>query len=727
MSLRPTLGPMLASARFINRFIRPGDLSAAEIQRALTFAGFPIESAEELTGAMTGDMRLDVELTSNRGDCFSHVGLAREVAAVTHRTFAPPTPVLPAAAGTDVHQHVTLENTDTAACPLFSLVLISGVKVGPSPEWLRQALEACGQRSINNIVDVTNYVLLELGHPSHAFDMARLAAISAGDGRKAIVVRASKAGEKLTLLDGRVVDLKPSDMVVADSAGPKSLAGVMGGAESGVSASTTDVLLEVATWDPIKVRTASRRLNLRTDASYRYERWVPPETSAFARDRLVELIIQVAGGAVHPGVLASGRTLAEPCRINLRLSRLASISGTAFTSNQATSALRAQGFEVRALNADELAVTVPHARHDVRLEIDLIEEVIRTVGLEKIPQLDRLPIATKPVQGDEAAMAELCRVLTGCGMFEAVSFSFTSAKKARPFTHGSVATAQVNEERRGSENVLRPSALIGLLDVRRVNQDGKVRQPGGVRLFELASAFSQSKTADAATGLPPSLEAPKLVLLIDLPERGPNTGSGGGTGVLERRQAGVSLMRGIIEQAVAATLGPAALVRCVPQMTPGIAALDASACAEVHVNGKHAGQMGIIAAEVQKLFELEAPVVIAELDVLPLLSNWPPKAMAHELPTFPATDRDVSLIVGETVLWDDIADTIEHARPAQLETFRFVTTYRGKPLEAGKKSVTFRMTFRDAAKTLTDDAVNPQVDALVETLVGKLGAVVRQG
>ncbi len=714
---------MLASARFINRFVRPGDLSAAEIQRALTFAGFPIESAEELTGAMTGDMRLDVELTSNRGDCFSHVGLAREVAAVTHRTFVPPAPAAPVAVGTDIHQHVTLENTDTAACPLFSLVLISGVKVGPSPEWLRLALEACGQRSINNVVDATNYVLLELGHPSHAFDMAKLAGISASDGRKAIVVRAAKAGEKLMLLDGKTVELKPSDMVVADSAGPKSLAGVMGGAESGVSAGTTDVLLEVATWDPVKVRTASRRLNLRTDANYRYERWVPPETSAFARDRLVEIIVQVAGGAVHPGALVSGRVLAEACRINLRLSRLASISGTVFTANQATGALRAQGFEVSAMNADALAVVVPHARHDVRLEIDLVEEVIRTVGLEKIPQLDRLPIATKPVQGDEAAMAELCRVLTGCGMFEAVSFSFTSAKKAKPFTHGSVATAQVSEDRRGNENVLRPSALVGLLDVRRVNQDAKVRPSGGVRLFELASAFSQSKTADAATGLPPSLEAPKLVLLIDLPERSPT----GGTSVLERRQAGVSLLRGIIEQAVMATLGPAALVRCVPQVTPGIAALDASASAEIHVNGKVAGQLGIITTEVQKLFELEAPVVIAELNVLPLLSNWPPKAMASELPTFPATDRDVSLIVGETVLWDDIADTIEHARPAQLETFRFVTTYRGKPLDAGKKSVTFRMTFRDASKTLTDDVVNPQVDALVGVLVGKLGAVVRAG
>jgi len=719
--LAPTLRPMLASARLLNSFLTPGDLPAAEIERALTFAGFPIENTEPLTGELAGDTRLDVELTSNRGDCFSHLGLARELAAVTGRTFTAPAPRLPEAAGPGIHASITLDSADTAACPLFTLALITGVKVGPSPDWLRHALEACGHRSINNIVDVSNYVLLEMGIPNHAFDLAKLAKVGAST---SVIVRSAKAGEKLTLLDGKTVDLKPTDMVIADAHVPKSLAGIMGGAESGVSAATTDVLLEVATWDPVRVRTTARRLNLRTDASYRYERTVPPETLAAARDRLIELVIKVAGGTLREGVLSAGRPAAKARQITLRIPRLQQVLGvdTAdFNAAHAAKALARQGFDVAFGSPGELSVTVPHARPDVKLEIDLIEEVARTVGYDKIPVLTRLGVAAQPLQGREAATAELCRILSSCGMFEAVSFSFTGAKKAKAFLPAGLATAAVSEERRAADNILRPSPISGLLDVRRVNQDGKVRQPGGVRLFELASAFSQDAKPDATTGLPISREAPRLCLTIDLPEKSP----AGNTGALDRRQAGVSLLRGILEQAVAATLGPAATLKLVPEHAPPIAALDPSACARVLINGAPVGHLGIITADVQRLFELEQPVVVAEIDVLALVSSWPPKATARELPTFPATDRDVSVIVSETVLWDDIAGAITAAAPAKLESLRFVTTYRGKPLEAGKKSVTFRMTFRDPAATLTDDAVNPQVDKLISHLGSAVGAVVR--
>ncbi|MBY0309369.1 MAG: hypothetical protein K2Q09_11555, partial [Phycisphaerales bacterium] len=289
---------MKASLAWINQYLSPGDLTAAQAEQILTFAGFPIDSTEPLPG---GDARLEVELTSNRGDCLSHAGLAREIAACTQdRAFRPPTPpALNAAPAAGLDGFTLTNGVSNAGCPRFTLRLIKGVKVGPSPAWLRERLEAIGQRSINNAVDATNFVLHELGQPSHVFDAATLAG-------KAIDVRPAAKGEKLALLDGTTITLGGGELVICDESGPISLAGVMGGHPTSVTDKTTDVLLEVATWEPVAVRTASRRHAKRTDSSHRYERWVDARTLDTAAARLVQLILQVAGGTLAPGVLDQG-------------------------------------------------------------------------------------------------------------------------------------------------------------------------------------------------------------------------------------------------------------------------------------------------------------------------------------------------------------------------------------------------------------------------------------
>lgn len=730
---------MHVSARWLNSLLSPGNLQAAEMEHALTFAGFPVESIMPVEAGGEADSRLDVELTSNRGDCLSHIGLARELAAVTGRALQlPQTPDLAShpVGGESASETLKLNLDPNAGCPRFSLLLIRGVRVGPSPAWLRTALEAAGHRSINNIVDVTNYVLLEQGVPSHAFDAGALAADASGS--IAIAVRPALKGETLKLLDGRSITLAGSEIVIADSAGPRSLAGIMGGESSAVTDRTQNIALEVATWSPTAVRMAARRHNLRTDASHRYERTVPAAMLDGAQARLAQLILQVAGGTLAPGTVVAeqavaGQLASPPRTITLRTHRLAQVVGTSITADCCAGALIAQGFtlaartESHADGSETLTVAAPNFRTDVNLEIDLIEEVIRTLGYDHIPSPERIGVTVRAKPGREAASAELCRVLTGLGLFETVSFSFTSAKKAKPFVPAGLQSPKVSEERRGIENVLRPSAICGLLDVRRTNQDGKVSQSGGVRLFELASAFTEHTGEKGAA--PTSRERATLCLLIDVPEVASR--SGYATGLIERRQAGVSQLRGVLEAVVLATLGPEAKLHISPTASDAEhQALDASASGIVMLSSAGApavaaGYLGIISEATQRLYELERPVVVAEIDADMLLSHWPPKATARELPVYPATDRDLSLIVSERTQWQNIVDAIEAQRPANMESLRFITTYRGKPLTEGSKSVTMRMTFRDAARTLTDELVTPEVEKLTQHLCQTLQASVR--
>ena len=720
---------MKVSAAWINSYLQPGDLSADQMEQVLTFVGLPIESIEALParatggggtggGATTADARLDVEVTSNRGDCLCHVGLAREIAAATGRRFVPPAAKAALPAGDRAGAEATLRNEVPEACPLFTLRLIRGVKVGPSPAWLAEALTAAGARPINNVVDATNFVLLEMGQPSHAFDLAKVA--KGQDGRPGIIVRTAKAGEKLTLLDGRTITLAGFETVVADESGPVSLAGVMGGEGTSVTAGTTEVLVEVATWDPVAVRSAARKHGIRTDSSYRYERTVPAASMAPAADRLADLIVQIAGGTVVPGMLTAGKPVAPATQISLRPGRCRAVIGANFSDEQMRGALTAQGFAV-AGSGESLTVTVPAHRPDVRLEIDLIEEVARTVGYDRIPLHGRVSVSVRPAQTTERAVTELSRVLTGAGFYETVTFSFTSAKAAKPFlpVGSGLRLTGVSEERRGSENICRPSVLAGLLECRRANQDAKVHAPGGVRLFEMAGVFADKPGANGpgASGPGPSTaERAVLALLADAP-------TAPGLSAHERRQAAFALAKGTLVTAAETLLGGGRLtVR--PGPTPH-AGFEAAATAQVLVDGAVIGHVGLVSAEVQRLFDLEGSCAAAEVDLEPLLAGYPPKATVSALPRFPATDRDLSVIVDEGTTWAQVEGEAAGLSLANIESTRFVTTYRGKPLAAGKKSVTLRMVFRHPERTLRDDEVNAEVERLVTRLKASLKAEIR--
>ncbi len=699
---------MLASVKWINQYLDPSDLTADEAVDVLERTSFPIEEREDLAG---GDARIDVELTSNRGDAFSHLTLAREIAAVTGRRVVEPEAWAepPGVARVDRLGETTITVETPEACPRFTARAIRGVEVGPSPAWLREALEAVGQRSINNVVDVSNYVLFELGHPSHAFDLDRLL-------ERRLVIRWAREGEQIASLDGHIHKLLTSDLVVADAERVVSLAGVVGGTDSGVSEQTVDVLLEVATWDPITIRNTARRLHIFTDAGYRFERTVDPRDVARASARATELILQVAGGTVDDGMIDAAQPVREREVIELRPQRCKGLLGVEISADDMARHLSSIAFEVEP-KGDVLRVGVPHNRaHEVTREVDLIEEVGRIHGIDNIPVAETLPVRfdfdhPPSWQQREGALDAIGSVLTGLGYFETVTFSFLAEDDARAFLPKGLELVRIDEERRREAPWLRPSAIPSLLTCRKANRDGGVEQPGGIRLFEIASVF-----AEVEGGRRETVEHMNLSLLADLPEGGKGS---------EREQAGLRAVRGAIEAMADRLGGPGTAVELRP-IDPITPAYEGGTCAQVLIDGEHAGVMGILPRTYTSKWDLDEPIAVAELGVAALIKLYPPKTSAHALPRFPPIDRDLSLIVGEGVAWGEVRAVIDAVDPAHLEGVTFVGAYRGKQVGEGRKSLTLRMRFRDASGTLRGEAADEAVERVVARLRDDLKAELRQ-
>ncbi|MDX2145934.1 MAG: phenylalanine--tRNA ligase subunit beta [Planctomycetota bacterium] len=748
---------MHASVRWLNSLVRPLDaashpLTSQAIQAALMGAGFPIESVQPLPD---GDELLDVEVTSNRGDVLSHVGMAREIAAKCGLALVHPASAVDLPPEHDpIQSSVRLDNRQPDVCPLFTLRVIRGVRVGPSPDWLVRALASVGQRSINNVVDVTNYINFELGHPSHVFDLAKLA------GRE-LIVRYATQGESLLTLDGRKRVLASDELVVADAERAQSLAGVIGGGESEVGPDTVDIALEVATWDPVTIRRAARRHQIRTDASHRFERWVDAHGLESASRRAAALMVQVAGGKLQKGVLTEGRPLAEPLHVTLRPERCAAMLGLESDSGLRPDLVRSltperiastlEKLEFRAMGtgiAGGVVFRVPTFRPDIKREIDLIEEVGRTLGLDAVPTRERISIRVQPAQEREKRVRTLAATLTSLGFYETVTFSFLTPEQgqaalgelAPPASLPGSATTppagqvpsivNVDDERRGGEPTLRPSLLPSLIACRKVNQDGQVRTPAGVRLFEIASTFAQVLEAPGSTKPGLTIERPRLALLADVPG---NPDSPKRT--TDEKRLGVRLMRGVVESCVRAIAGEARLVveRCSPGSSfwePGalarcLVASPASSGSKPSAAGTTLGVFGLISTASLAGAGLEIPVVAAELDLMSLLELGVVRKPISTLPAFPSIERDVSFVLPEATPWANVHATLAGAPAPQLEDIEFVGVFRGKQIGPGKKSVTVRFRFRDPSRTLRHEEIDPAVENMVGAMRANLSAEVR--
>lgn len=676
---------MNASLNWINAYLdRPID--AEEAEHVLTNVGFPLDGVDPVEGDPS-DTLLDVEVTSNRSDVLSHVGVAREIAAATGRTLQPPTIELPADTGDAVDMLTSVANDASDLCPLYTARVITGVTIGESPDWLKSRLTAVGLRPVNNVVDITNFVLLELGQPLHAFDMAKL------DGRRILVRRAS-AGEAFTAIDGTNHKLTSDMLVIADASTPQAVAGVMGGHDSEVTEKTTDVLLESATFDPLSVRSTSRALKLSSDSSYRFERGVDPAGIERASQRAAQLIVEIAGGTLADGIVAAGSVDTESRHVGMRPSRCDALLGVDLPAERMMELLGSLGLEPHA-GGGKINCTIPTHRLDLHREVDLIEEVARLHGFDAIPVEDKITIVARRPQPRVEARKLVSRTLVAHGFCETITFSNLATDTAEAFA-GNLGIVTLDEEKAKAAPALRPSILPSLLVCRKSNQD---MGNSNVRLFEIAQTFGSQTDLYA--------ESRKLALLADA----------------EDPAKALRSIRGLIEE-LAASLG---LGVTITKPDSPVAWAEEAATVVSSDTATPLGIYGIASDETLDRFNIQSPVVLTELDYEALISNHPRQTVVGDLPRYPAIERDISIVVDESTPWSAIAEHIRVAEPALLEDTAFVGVYRGKQMGAGRKSVTLRMTFRDPERTLKHEEVTEQVDAVVARLKDQVNAELRAG
>jgi len=678
---------MKTSLAWLNSYL-DAPLTADTAETLLTDVGFPFDGADELSLSTGGaDTLLDVEVTSNRSDCLSHLGLAREASAAGGRSLIAPEITLPEAAGPDVNELTRVESSEPELCPVYTARVITGVKIGPSPKWLIERIEGAGLRPVNNVVDITNFVLLELGQPLHAFDMAKL------DGRR-IVVRRASAGEKFAAIDGTKHELTDKMLVIADASKPVAVAGVMGGLDSEVADTTTDVLIESAVFDALTVRSTSRKLKLASDSSFRFERGVDPLGIDRASRRAAQLIIELAGGTLAKGVIRVGRDEPQPAQVAMRIRRCQELLGIDLNAPQIIEYLGKLGLSPEQ-DADTITCTIPTFRLDLKREVDLIEEIGRSYGYNNIKDHDRLELEVRPPQQNVKARQALSRVLAAHGYHETITPSLLTEAQAKAFCPTFLTTMGLAGDSRRKDKTLRPSLLPSLLNCRKHNQD---RGNEGVRLFEIAGIWGDWE------GKP--CEVTSLATLTDAHDP----------------HEGFRAARGAIEELVQ-TLGGDDAARTLafePVEDPKL-----SPAAKVMLGGEERGRVGVLNDGLRDTFGLQTPVVLAEVDYEPFVHNYPPKRTVGNLPRFPGIERDLSLILDEAVTWQQVEQAIHEASPAMLEGLQFLTIFRGKQIGKGKKSLSLRMLFRHPDATLRHDEVDPQVGSVVEKLKQAVNAELR--
>lgn len=654
------------------------ELSAQEVAEILSDRGFPYEGIEQLDN----DAIIDVEVTSNRGDCLGYIGIARELAAATGKELKMPKAEL-AESSKPASELASVEIREAGLCPRYTARIIEGVKVGPTPDWMRKRIEAIGMRSVNNVVDATNYAMMETGQPPHAFDYKKLF------GGK-IIVRKANAGEQIISIDGSKCELKPDMLIIADAKSPVAVAGVMGGLDTEVSEATTTVLLENAFFSPLSVRTTSRNLSLPSEAAFRFARIVDIENIDRASKRTAQLIIQVSGGKAAKGVIDAYPGKPKAKEVTLRLSRLKKLLGIDVPNDKVIQILTKLGFEPKQ-KGEQTICSVPSRRSDVYREADLIEEVARVYGYDKIPTENAITIEVSPTDNRQKTIDAIGTYLTGCGFYETVTISFIDKRDAELFAQNEDKKhLSVKDVTRTGTNLLRQSVLPSLFGVIKTNYNAG-NTP--CRLFEMADTYIPTEPGK----LP--LEKTRLTITCDSDFRD---------------------IRGVVD-GLLKTLAADAAVKFEPTEIGW-----AQAGVRVIANNKQVGLIGMASQQVLDRFDFKNTTICgAELDLEELLAIRAGSIKVKPLPKFPAIKRDLSLILNEDVVWADIEAAIYKKAPAELEELQFVDIFRGKSIPQGKKSVTLSLWFRDADGTLTHETVDSFQAEILKSLTESIGAELR--
>ena len=668
---------MKISLNWLTDYVDVSALPASELAEVFTRIGLCCESIDETDA----DIVLDLEVTSNRPDCLGHIGVAREAAAALGLELKLPDLSAVPVGATGVAKLTGVEVLAPDLCPRYTARIIRGVKVAPSPSWMVERLEAVGLRSINNVVDVTNYVLMEFGQPLHSFDQKRLAG-----GR--IIVRRGLPGEQIVSIDGTRCTLTEEMLVIADAERPVAVAGIMGGLESEVGDDTTDVLIESAQFDPLTIRKAARSLSLMSESSYRFERGVDPVAVEAASLRACQLLLQTAGGELADGIIDVWSNPYQPPKVAMRTDRCRSLLGVDIDDASQAEILNRLGLSGK-LQKGKVVCRIPAWRADLPREIDLIEEVARLHGYDKIPVHSEVTHPVAGAGGFECFRRDVRGVLSAAGFDEAITYTFTDDEAAALF--GFDTGLHVDAAVRRTNNMLRPTLLGSLLRACKTNHDvGN----DDVNLYELAAVFPPRESGD----LPEEYTALGMVTQRDLPH-----------------------LRGALK-AVINRSAPAASLEVVPGPVAGFAEGQA---AEIHLDGRRIGLIGMVSAAAMDYFGLEKPHAAAMINFDALVEYAGVERTYQPLPRFPAVGRDLSLVVDEAVTWHELTGAIDSTDQPMRESLRYVGTYRGKQVPSGKKSVTVSLTYRSDDGTLRSEQVDEMVSGVVETLGKKLGAELR--
>ena len=654
------------------------------------------------------DYVIDASITPNRPDSISHIGVARDIAAIVKTPLNTPTVEVPGAGG-DVESLIDIEIEAPEACRRYAAMVVQGIEIKESPAWLKQRLIAIGLRPRNNIVDITNYVMYECGQPLHAFDYDQIAG-------KKIVVRFNKGGENFTTLDSKERELPEKTLLICDGDRPVALAGIMGGENSEVTDQTVNVLIESAYFDPSTIRKTAKALSLQTDASYRFERGVDSDGQVWAAARAAALMVELGGGTIVSGVHDEHPSPIEPPVIDVRHRRIETIMGCPIDAGEVVRMLTSIGFNVERKEGT-YTCTVPGFRPDVEREIDVIEEVARLYGYNNIPEPAHtvVPNVTPRVEPEMVLRRQVKSLLLGLGFRETYTNSMLRKEVAETFNipvlnGGEGDVVETLKPISQEMAALRPSLLPGLLSVIGYNQN---RGQRALRLMEFGNVFQAAQDKKAL--IPGYREHTSLILCMCGPYEQVHWNNG-------VKDVTFHDLKGVVESLLQNLGGVDVDMKPVYEETP-----VTSYHLALEIAGKSVGVIAALSGTQQKSYSLRDQVFVAELNwtrLLPYLKS-PLSAEFTEFSRFPVVDRDLAIQIEESLAVGDLLQDMQRAGGKLLRHVHVFDVYQGEQVERGMKSIAFGLRF-GANRTLKDKEVDKSVDAIMRSLNKKFGAELRK-
>ncbi|MGB8951841.1 MAG: phenylalanine--tRNA ligase subunit beta [Candidatus Aminicenantales bacterium] len=666
------------------------DLPLQQLLEKLTMIGLVPEGWEE----KDGDIVLDISTYANRPDTLGHIGIARELAAALSRSLLEKSWSL-TELPTRTSEIVDIQVLDEDLCPRYCGLVVKGIQIGPSPDWLRKRIEALGLKPISNIVDVTNYVLYATAQPIHSFDLAKVTG-------QRIIVRRAKKNETLRTLEGEDVTLSPDMLVIADENKPVALAGIIGGEWSGISDTTQDVFIESAYFDPVSIRRTSKSLGIQTDASYRFERGADIMVAPQAAVMAASLLTQFGGKATKEAIDIYPKPKKRK-EIVLRHHRVAELLGIEVKENFIRGTLESLGFIMKENQKGTWQVQVPSFRVDIEREADLIEEIARFYGYDKIPSHIQPIEVLEPLPSNREKIKKLSQVLFHNGFDEVINFSFSDTER-EVILGNSKKAIEIRNPISSKASLLRTALLSGLLETTVWNKN---RGIDGIHIFEIGNVYFWEEDSTS--------EELHLGLSTTGPLRSPCWQE-------KPRDTQFYTIKGALEALMShLRYEPFSFKKSEHPF------FEKGNSLSMVYKGETVGRLGLVHRRILNFYELKQPVYAAELNLSLLFSKQPRPFKSLPLPKFPSIVRDLSFLVDRTVAFQDIKKAIEKISVSHLEGFDLIDYYEGEPVPKGKKSLSLRFIYRHPKATLLAEDVDKSEQKIIIHLKSLLGIQLREG